>query len=116
MLRSLLKFKKSHDNKQIITNSVSLVLFYTQKEPYRSFDGLDDPAIHTTKRYGDLDTQAQTVFREECGALVIFDPSRFERMDRESVLSFPPEVYGVTEGLVEILRRFVGKDLLVPGM
>ncbi len=100
---------------KIITNSVSIVLFYTQKEPYRSFDGLNDPALHTTNRYGDRNTPAQTVFREECGVLVIFEPSSFVGMDSETETNFPEEVYDVTQGLVEIFSDSLGKIYVYPG-
>ncbi len=109
------QIQKLSDEKRIITNSVSITLFYTQKEAYRSFEGLADPAIQTTKRYGDVDTPAQLAFREECAALVIFDPSNFERMDRESARNFPVEVYGVTEGLVEVFTDPLGRIYLYPG-
>lgn len=101
--------------RKIITNSPALVQFFTLKEPYRTFEEPKDPAIFLTDRYGNADTAQQKVFREECAALVIFDPDLAYRYNPESALYFPPDAYDVTNGLDEIFSDKLGKIYLYPG-
>ncbi len=99
----------------IVTNSPALVQFFTLREPFRTFDAPDDPAIASTIRFGDAGTPAQTAFREKCAALVLFDPGRISSLDHESELYFPPAAYGVTNGLVTVFSDPLGTIYLYPG-
>lgn len=101
--------------RKIITNSPALVQFFTLKEPYRTFEEPKDPAIVLTDRYGNADTAQQKVFREECAALVIFDPDLAYRYNPESALYFPSDARSVTNGLNEIFVDNLGKIYLYPG-
>lgn len=99
----------------LVSNSSALVQFFTLKVPYRTFGGLNDPAIAKTIMFGDNETDAQQAFREDCAALVIFDPDKAANLDTESVLYYPPEVYHVVNGLVEIFSDPLGKIYVYPG-
>lgn len=101
--------------RKIITNSPALVQFFTLKEPYRTFEEPKDPAIVLTDRYGNADTAQQKVFREECAALVIFDPDLAYRYNPESALYFPSDARSVTNGLDEIFSDKLGRIYLYPG-
>lgn len=99
----------------IITNAPSLVFFYTLQDPLRTFEGTGDPAIDATLRYGDQSTPAQLAFSEQCGALVIFDPDKAKAAEGQSPEYYPPEVYGVTDGLIRIFEDPLGNIYLYPG-
>ena len=109
------KIREVNLKRKIITNSPALVQFFTLKEPYRAFEEPQDPAIVLTDRYGNADTAQQKVFREECAALVIFDPDLTYRYNPESALYFPPDARIVTNGLEEIFVDKLGKIYLYPG-
>lgn len=100
---------------KIITNSHALVLFFTLKEPYRTFESLNDPYLSSTVTYGDQDSEAQLAFRQGCGALVIFDRNTADRYDNQSKQYFPPEATPVTDGLVEIYKDTLGQIFIYPG-
>lgn len=99
----------------IITNSPALVLFFTLKEPYRTFENVNDPYIVSTVIFGDQDSTAQQAFREGCGALVIVDPNTADRFDNQSKLYFPAEAYQVTDELVVIYEDPLGLIYIYPG-
>ena len=99
----------------IVTNSPALVQFFTLKEPYRTFDNPDDPALTTSSMFGDQATEAQTLFRERCAPLVIFDPDLAYRYNPESALYFPAEAQKLTSGLDEITSDQLGEIYLYPG-
>ena len=109
------RIREEDGRRKLITNSPALVQFFTLKEPYRTFEGLNDPAIKSQLLYGDNDTLQQGVFREECAALVVFEPDRAYRFDPESALYYPPEAYGATVGLTEIFSDQLGNIYLYPG-
>jgi hypothetical protein len=99
----------------LVTNSPALVQFFTLKEPYRTFDGPNDPVLPTTVMFGDQATDSQTAFRLLCVPLVIFDPDLAYRYNPESALYFPAEARSVTNGLDEIFLEKLGKIYLYPG-
>jgi len=99
----------------LVTNSPALVQFFTLRAPYRTFDGLEDPAMVRTSMFGDQATEAQTLFREECAPLVIFDPDLAYRYNPESALYFPVSARTVTSGLNELFSDNLGKIYLYPG-
>jgi len=99
----------------IITNSHALALFFTLKEPYRTFESVNDPYLVSTVTYGDQDSAAQQVFREGCGALVIFDQNTADRFDSQSKLYFPADAYHVTDELVVIYEDSLGLIYVYPG-
>lgn len=99
----------------LVTNSPALVQFFTLKEPYRTFDGLEDPVLPATVMFGGQATDSQTAFRILCAPLVIFDPDLAYRYNPESALYFPVEARSVTNGLDEIFLDKLGKIYLYPG-
>lgn len=109
------KIRELDQEAPLITNSPALVQFFTLREPYRTFEGSQDPAIGLTIRYGDTDTPRQKIFREECAVLVIFDPDLAFRYNPESALYFPPGARGVTKGLDEVFSDKLGNIYLYPG-
>jgi hypothetical protein len=90
-------------------------LFFTLKEPFRTFEGLTDPYLTSTFTYGDQDSEGQLAFRQGCGALVVFDQNTADRYDNQSKQYFPPEVVSVTDGLVVIYEDSLGKIFIFPG-
>jgi hypothetical protein len=99
----------------VVTNSPALVQFFTLKEPYRTFESVNDPYIVSTGMYGDQDSPAQQAFRKGCGALVVFDPHIAERFDLQSELYYPDEAYHVTDGLLLIYEDQLGLIYVYPG-
>lgn len=99
----------------LVSNSPALIQFFTLREPYRAFDAPDDPNIGLTQNFGDLDTPAQSAFRQRCGALVIFDPDKIAPYDHEAQLYFPPSAYGVIAALQPAFSNALGSIYYFPG-
>ena len=111
----IVRLESLPEDRPIISNSPASVIFYTYREPFQTFSVDNDPWLSKTIQFGDQNSNAQTAFREDCGALVIFDPVIVNKIDLDAGLHFPSSAYQMTDGLTLLFEDSLGKIFVYPG-